>query len=330
MPLGWAVSDARDPLAATLSEFVLDPAPATHTLTNWQVLARAAERQLDVARLAEAHLDAATTVVDLGGPAVTPGSLWGVWAADGAPGAAVHARPKAGGWTLTGTKAWCSGSARCTHALVTAEAHDGGRLFAVDLSEPGITRGEDSWQGLGMRGCGTATMGFQGTPARAVGGPGEYLRRPRFWHDAVGVAAVWFGGAVGVTGPLRARSADGRGDEHDAAHRGQAEAALGGAASALREAAAAIADPGARVESMDTARRRALRVRACVEAAVEVALRSTGRATGPGPLAHDGEHARRVADLEVYVRQSHAERDLAALGRVAAQLDGAGPRAMWL
>ncbi len=40
--------------------------------------------------------------------------------------------------------------------------------------------------------------------------------------------------------------------------------------------------------------------------------------SGPAPLALDGPHARRVADLTMYVRQSHAEADLAALGRLAA------------
>ncbi|HEY2199001.1 MAG TPA: acyl-CoA dehydrogenase, partial [Mycobacterium sp.] len=37
-----------------------------------------------------------------------------------------------------------------------------------------------------------------------------------------------------------------------------------------------------------------------------------------GPLCLDEQHARAVADLTVYVRQSHAERDLAALGSLAA------------
>lgn len=39
-----------------------------------------------------------------------------------------------------------------------------------------------------------------------------------------------------------------------------------------------------------------------------------GHALGPAPLAFDEDHARRVADLELYVRQHHAERDLAQLG----------------
>ncbi len=35
-------------------------------------------------------------------------------------------------------------------------------------------------------------------------------------------------------------------------------------------------------------------------------------------LCRDGEHAARVADLTVYLRQSHAERDLQHLGALAA------------
>ena len=47
-------------------------------------------------------------------------------------------------------------------------------------------------------------------------------------------------------------------------------------------------------------------------------LATAARALGPGPLAHDADHARHVADLEVYVRQHHGERDLAALGALLA------------
>lgn len=65
----------RDRIAVTVAQLVLDPTPWAHTLTNWRTLARIAERELNVARLAEAHLDAAATLADLGGAAVTPGSL---------------------------------------------------------------------------------------------------------------------------------------------------------------------------------------------------------------------------------------------------------------
>lgn len=314
-------------LADTVEALALHRSPREHTLANWRVLARTAERDLDAARLAEAHLDAATVLAELGGPevgpGVGPGTLWGVWAAHG-PDGGLHAVAEGGRWFLTGTKSWCSGSEECTHALVTAGAADGDRLFAVDLRGDGTLARRSSWAGLGMRGSHTGTVGFTATPARAVGGPGDYLERPRFWHTAVGVAAAWYGGAVGAAAPLRARLGTERTDEHDAAHAGRVETALGAAAAVLRDAAAAITDPRAATEPLAVARRRALRARGAVEAAVETVLRSTGRATGPTPLAQDAHHARHVADLEVYVRQSHAERDLAVLGRLAFCLDGEG------
>jgi len=61
----------------------------------------------------------------------------------------------------------------------------------------------------------------------------------------------------------------------------------------------------------------ARRVRAVVEAAVGDVLDRVGRALGPGPLATDPDHAKRVGDLALYVRQSHAERDLEEHGRAA-------------
>jgi hypothetical protein len=67
----------------------------------------------------------------------------------------------------------------------------------------------------------------------------------------------------------------------------------------------------------------ALRTRAAIADAVEQTLREAGHALGPGPLAFDEEHARRVADLTIYVRQHHGERDLAALGLAAARAEHA-------
>ncbi|NMO88500.1 acyl-CoA dehydrogenase [Actinomycetospora sp. TBRC 11914] len=310
-----------DTLARAVAALRLHPTPRGHVLANWRVLAEAGEHDLDAARLAEAHLDAATITDELGGAVVEAGSLWGVWAA-GSPETALHATPDGSGWYLTGRKPWCSGSDRCTHALVTATAPDGDRLFAVDLRASDEIRNGDPWRGVGMRDSGTATVRFTATRAYPVGGPGTYLDRPGFWHGAVGVAAAWFGGAVGAAAPLRDRLASGRGDEHDAAHLGRVDAALAAAAAVLREDAAEIAAPGAPTEPVARARRRAIRARASVEDAVETVLRSTGRATGPRPLAFDAHHARHVADLEVFVRQSHAERDLAALGHLASEVDG--------
>ena len=76
---------------------------------------------------------------------------------------------------------------------------------------------------------------------------------------------------------------------------------------------ARLADAGADV---DAARLAVARARVAVETSVDVTLTETGRATGPGPLVTDAAHARHVADLQVYVRQSLGDRDLAALGRL--------------
>ena len=64
---------------------------------------------------------------------------------------------------------------------------------------------------------------------------------------------------------------------------------------------------------------RALRVRALTEAVAADVLARTGRALGAGPLGHDEAHSRAVADLTVYLRQHHAERDLARLGELVAE-----------
>jgi hypothetical protein len=102
---------------------------------------------------------------------------------------------------------------------------------------------------------------------------------------------------------------------HAHAHLGAVDAALAAGEAMLISAACYVdAEPhGDRAELI------ARRVRAVVEHAVDEAITRTGRALGPKPLALDGQHAERVADLTLYVRQSHAERDLAALGRIASR-----------
>jgi hypothetical protein len=106
-------------------------------------------------------------------------------------------------------------------------------------------------------------------------------------------------------------------------HVGAVDAALH-AAEAVLAGAAALIDAGQAEGSAGQVL--GLRVRATVADAVERTIRQVGHALGPAPLAFDEEHARRVADLELYVRQHHAERDLARLGEavLAARPGGSG------
>jgi hypothetical protein len=66
-------------------------------------------------------------------------------------------------------------------------------------------------------------------------------------------------------------------------------------------------------------------VRGTVERNATEVMDRVGRALGPGPLALDRRHGCLVADLTVYVRQHHGERDLEQMGRRVAQLDNPWP-----
>ncbi|MFI5842529.1 acyl-CoA dehydrogenase family protein [Catenuloplanes sp. NPDC051500] len=276
-----------------------------------RALARIGRVDLIHARLAEGHADAVAIRAELSAGPVEPGQRWGVWAA--AP-ASVRATRTPDGWRLTGDRPWCSGASWCTHALVTAAADDGIRLFAVRNETPGASPVDGTWPAVGMAGSDSRTVTFSDAPAEPVGGPGDYVGRPGFWHGGVGVAACWFGGALGVADTLYAAPDPG---PHALAHLGAVEVALGSARAVLDAAAAEIdADPRRDAQAL------AMRVRATVEHAATEVLDHVGRALGAGPLCRDEAHARRVADLTVYLRQSHAEADLEQLGRL---VTGGGP-----
>jgi hypothetical protein len=237
-----------------------------------------------------------------------------VWAAQ-PPGTGLTATHAARGWRLTGLKQYCSGARVCTDALVTAAAPDGMRLFAVVTD--GLTPVPGSWPATGMAGSDTLDVGFDDVPAEPVGPPGGYTGRPGFTHGGVGVAACWYGGARAVADTLLAAACRRDVGPHALAHLGAADIALTSARAALDRAADGIdADP---YDLDGTGPARALRVRAQVEAAAAEVMTRVGRALGAGPLGHDEAHARRVADLTVYLRQHHAERDLAQLGTLVAE-----------
>ncbi|MFJ8752375.1 acyl-CoA dehydrogenase family protein [Streptomyces sp. NPDC102441] len=274
---------------------------------------------LSLARLAEGHSDARAILHELGAPAPAPGERWGVWAAQ-PPGTVLSARHDSrAGWRLDGVKAFCSGAHSCTHALVTAETEDGHRLFTVATDDARCSPVAGSWRAVGMAGSDTPDVRFSDVPAQPVGDVDAYLRRPGFSHGGVGVAACWLGGARGVADSLLRAARRREPDQLLSAHLGTVDVLLYGAQCVLGKAAEEIdAEP---LEEGERAAVLASRARAVVADVCARVLDEVGRALGAGPLCHDAEHAQRVADLTVYIRQHHAERDLAVLGTLLAEAD---------
>ncbi|WP_153504204.1 acyl-CoA dehydrogenase family protein [Cumulibacter manganitolerans] len=297
-------------LARALGE-KLSPADPGSLLTTWDALARAASVDLTVTRAVEPHLDALAILAQAGVSAPADATL-GVYAAEG-PGGRLRGEQAADGWRLTGPKPWCSLASELSHALVTAWVDDERRgLFLIDLRQPGVRIDDAPWVSSGLSLIRSSGITLDDVPAVPVGEPQWYLARPGFAWGGIGVAAIWYGAAVGIALRLREAVIAGRQDDVTLMHLGACDSALLGARGALRQAAADIArDAVAR----DAAWPYALRVRDVCARAAEDVIRHADHAMGPGPLTSDEPYARLVDDLRVYVRQHHAERDQVALGR---------------
>ena len=294
----------------------LPPPASGRTLERWKSLAAVASHDLSLVKLFEGHTDALAILKELGADVssldldTSTQRLWGTWCAE-PPDARLEMHSRDGGPTATlhGTKAWCSGAQAVTHAVVSCWDEDGEpRLAAVELQQPGVTVTDDGWHAVGMAPTKSVDVLFDGAVAMAVGGPGDYVGRPGFWQGGAGIAACWYGGAAGIAEMTRQRCGP-KPDPHRLAHLGAIDVALAGAAAVLRETAAWIdAQPTA------SAQLHATRARlVCERAATDVVFHA-GRALGAAPLCRDARFAQAMADLPVFIRQSHAERDLASLG----------------
>ncbi|MCU1513577.1 MAG: hypothetical protein JWO10_667 [Microbacteriaceae bacterium] len=284
----------------------------------WEALATVAAHDVGAARALEPHLDA-VAILDQAGMADRAGEgTWGVFAAEGTPVLASHVvaiQPvsAAGDWQLDGTKSWCSLAASLDSALISATTDDGSRmLFAVSLQQPGVEVLEGTWHARGLAEIPSGPVRLHAASATAVGDSGWYLHRPGFSWGGIGVAACWYGGAVGVARALYTAARQSPEDVYLAMHLGAVDELLQSCRRALLEASAAVDDGWA---SGDDGRLLARRVRATVAWASDDVIARVGRALGPAPLALDEAHAKRVADLSLYLRQHHAEKDDASLGR---------------
>jgi hypothetical protein len=293
------------------------------TLQRWRRLAEIAAEDVSLVKLYEGHADALAILAELGptpGEHALPEQLgagsgdrrWGTWAAE-PPNARLALRHEAGGVRLDGVKAWCSGARMVSHALVTAWDEQGRQcLAAVELDQPGVQRTGEGWHAVGMGRTASEDVRFEAAHAVLIGSPGDYTTRPGFWQGGCGIAACWFGAGLPLAEALRSQLAR-RPEPHASAHLGRIDVSILATRALLVEAASWIdAHP------RESAQRWALRTRDAADEHTRLVLDHAARALGAGPLCRDAGIAQRFADLPVFVRQSHAERDLDALGALMA------------
>ena len=274
-------------------------------------LAALGRRDLVLGRVVEGHLDAAG-ILTAAGRSPAPEALYGVWAsASGGTGLTLEPRP--GGWHARGRMRYCTGATWIDRALVTARTPEGRLLLLdVDVRGPGWRPVPDTWPAVGMDLSESLDVEVDtAVPGDAQIGPeGHYLARPGFPVGGLGVAAVWLGGTAGVLDAVVEGLRGVEPDPHQLAHLGAMTTAVRSADALLDRTVEAV--PRAAPDDLPAL---ALAARSGVESAARLVLDLAPRATGPTPLCRDGDRAHRIGDLLVYVRQHHAERDLAALGR---------------
>ncbi len=166
------------------------------TALRHQALKRWGAKDLSLARVAEAHTDALAILAEAEKSA-RPETLYGVWASDGPAGRLACTPLENGGWSLQGTKQFCTGATFLQAALVTAHGEAGILLLDVSLDDAGIRPQSSAWKSAAMADTDTVTVDFNDVRVPGVcvvGGPNWYLTRPGFWHGAIGPAACWAGG----------------------------------------------------------------------------------------------------------------------------------------
>ena len=279
-----------------------------NTIERWRELARLAAEDLNLCKVAESHADALAILTECRARFTPrPRSRWAVWITD-MPSAGLRATRLEEHFMVSGRKTWCAGAPWVTDALVSArDSASQPLLLHVHLDQPGVQIESERDVGVGLRDCGIREVTFDNAIAEAIGTPGEYVSRPGYWHASMGIAACWYGATLAIAQLLRERC-EKRPDAHARAHLGAVDIAITAAAGMLRGAADVIdAAPKRDLQGL------ALRVRGIVEYAASTTVEGVGRALGAAPLCLDPEHSGRVADLMVFLRQSHAERDLEQL-----------------
>jgi hypothetical protein len=288
------------------------------TLQRWQALALVAGHSMPLSKLYEGHTDALAILAELGvNAAGCEAASWGVWAAEAANTRVIITANHGLAVQLDGTKCWCSGAQTLSHGLLTAWYADGRgpQLVRVAMQQPGVSVSHEAWHAVGMSASASLDVTFSHANAQLVGQPRDYTSRPGFWQGGAGIAACWYGGArfLGETLHQTLRELPAQ------AHGAFRLAALGKVDLALHSTAVVLRDAAQWIDNNPLAdtRATALRARLAAEGCAKLVIDEAGRALGAAAFCRNARFAKAAADLPVFVRQSHADRDFTVLAERA-------------
>ena len=225
--------------------------------------------------------------------------IWAVWAADGGP-APLQIKDN----LCNGIKPWCSGAEFIQKALMSYKDQQGqAQLCIVNLEHPSITTDLSHWHAVGMHPTQTARVTFVNTPVQPIGQPNSYLERPGFWHGAAGVAACWYGAAVRLASFLQ-ESCQANPNPFKKLYLGELAQQLAITKQYFQYVAELIDH-----QPLLSHEREIRILRAQTEQCCLSVIERVGKALGARPFCEDATFAQLMADLPVFIRQSHAAFD---------------------
>lgn len=301
------------------------PHPAHgYTYQRWQTFAQIAGTNLTLAKWFESHCDALSILNELNIRNI-PQGVWAVWAAEGSQNPLrcnydpqnhctndLALKDKNIIQQGHGEKLWCSGADFVDYGLMTfKDLNNKSLLGVVNMHHTGIEIDHSHWHAVGMGATQTARLNFNNVPMNVVGQPDEYLTRLGFWHGAAGVAACWFGATVRIAAALKALFKN-KATPYNAMYLGDVSSQLVITKQLFKSLADKIDQKPYLTHELEI---RILRVH--VEKVSKSVIELVGNAMGARPFCEDAIFAQLVADLPVFLRQSHAAHDLAKIAELS-------------
>ncbi len=287
------------------------PQPFTQqTAERLMKLYEVGREDLSLAKMCEAHWDALGILAEAN-HTIHHDCIYGVWASE-IPGSLLKLTKQGKKYFLSGKKMFCSGAGLVDRALITAFSNHS-IMIDLDLKNNSdhVKIKKDAWYTNAFKKTSTASITFENIPvdpASIIEEANWYVTRKGFWPGALGPAACWAGGAAGLVDYAKNNK---RNDPHTLSHLGAMSANSWTMESILKSAGHSV--DKANLDPIKL-HELALMARHQIEQLSTDTLRRFARAYGPFPLACHEDISQRYQELDLFLRQNHAERDLESLG----------------